>query len=114
MGKGREIVAGQKIHYSVAFRERSNYVPRAQAKSSEMKIDWNEFVGSGDVDDISWTRNWDGRLEMDLLDESGIKLYLKRLQDSDLKQSVNDIGHWLNHLRFMALSREYHTRLVER
>jgi len=99
-GKGRKIVAGQKIHASVAFKP-SCYKPLAQAKSPQGKIDWELLVGSGKTDDISWTQQWEEYLEMDVFDHSTVRPILEKLRD--VNQPAENL-RWVLHRLLTAIA----------
>jgi hypothetical protein len=103
-GKGRKIVPGQQIHASVAFKE-SRYNPRAQVISSISKIKWESLVGTGKINDISWTRKWEGQLEMDIFDRSLVQEIVEELKQNGIKSNGLELS--VDRLRFTALFSKY-------
>jgi hypothetical protein len=103
-GKGRQIVHGQQIHASVAFKE-SGYIPRAQATSSIPKIQWESLVGTGKINDIFWTRKWQGQLEMDIFDRSLVCEIVEDLKHNGIKSNGLELS--VDRLRFTALISKY-------
>jgi hypothetical protein len=104
VGKGRKIVPGQKIHASVAFKERL-YNPRAQAISSMPKIEWQSLVGTGKINDISWAQKWEEQLEMDIFDRSLVQEIVEELKQNGIKSK--DLERSVDRLRFTALISKY-------
>lgn len=105
-GKGRAILPGQKIHASVAFKDR-DYKPKATFIGNDKMSnpDWKDLVGEGPSGSlVSTQRNsWAGYLEMDLFDHESISNAIEKLSDPKRK-AKSDVLHVLKRLDFMAIS----------
>ena len=78
MKDGRVIKPGQKIHASVAFIE--DYKPKANFAEGMTQKTWDDILGMGKQDQISWTKEIQEILEMDLFDHSNVKTIIDELE----------------------------------
>jgi hypothetical protein len=76
--KGRVIKPGQKIHASVAFIE--DYEPKANFAEGMTLKTWDDILRKGKQDEISWTKEIQEILEMDLFDHSNVKTIIDELK----------------------------------
>jgi hypothetical protein len=109
IGKGRAILPGQKIHASVAFRQR--YTPRATFVDNESNLSWDGLVGTGTDWNFSPSLpgKWADFLEMDIYDYISGPYAITRLSDPDLSQT--DVLHILTRLQFMVTSGQFGTNI---
>jgi hypothetical protein len=84
----------------VAFKS-SEYTPAASFLTN--RIEWESFVGTGSVDNLSWADGWEANLEMDLFDPTLVTDTVQELQESTQPEVQLSL---LKQLRFMALSGE--------
>jgi hypothetical protein len=85
----------------VAFKN-AKYTPAASFLTN--RIQWESFVGTGCVDNLSWSRRWEASLEMDLFDSSLVPDTVHELRESTQPEAQL---YLLKRLPFMALSGEY-------
>ena len=106
--KGRVIVEGQKIHVSLAFKDKP-YEPAAQAQDPSLELDLGSLVGQASSDSegwelvTKWNQNHKVKLEMDAFDLSQVKTLLENLSKDFETRNNNVVAH-LNRLRFIATS----------
>lgn len=101
-GKGRAIYPGQKIHASVAFKNRK-YTPTAVFRGRpDPAPEWEELIGRGPTGAFRRADGWQGLLEMDLfdLDAAPINRAIDLLASGHLP-STNTL-HILNRLGFLS------------
>jgi hypothetical protein len=77
--QGRVIKPGQKIHASVPFIEK-NYKPKANFADGMTRKTWDDILRKGKQDEISWAKEIEEILEMDLFDHSNVTTILNELE----------------------------------
>jgi hypothetical protein len=91
------IKPGQKIHASVAFIEQE-YRPKANFAEG-MTWKWDDILRMGKQDEISWTKEIEGILEMDLFDHLNVPALIHDLKTNiDKLESIGRLG-FLAHTR---------------
>ena len=90
---------GQRIHYSVAFKEH-NYKP--EATFAERAIKWESIVHTGNRKDMSWAERWTDLLEMGVFDLPLVAQIVGELRDGI--SSDSDLIHIMDRLSFIAFS----------
>jgi hypothetical protein len=72
------IKPGQKIHASVAFIE--DYEPSANFAEGMTLKTWDDILRKGRQDEISWAKEIEEILEMDLFDHSNVTTIINELE----------------------------------
>jgi hypothetical protein len=87
----------------VAFKS-SEYTPAASFLTNSLRIQWELFVGTGNLDNLSWAHGLEESLEMDLFDSSLVADTVQEL----LRESTQPEAqlHLLKQLLYMACSGE--------
>ncbi len=99
-GRGRSILPQQRIHASVMFQHRG-YTPSATFLGEKGR-DWTSLLETSEItklEDLSWADEWAYMLDMDLFDDSIVRMTIGQLKGDTLLDPVH-----LRRLAFMALS----------
>lgn len=101
-GKDRVIYSGQKIHMSVAFRNRE-YKPAA-VFHGDPEMEWKSLIGQGPLGTFACADRWQGLLEVDLFDLKAIELLSPgHLSDPDTLQILNRLGFLASFSKFVEV-----------
>lgn len=103
IGKGRAILPSQKIHFSVAFKDRS-YKPRAILDHIGKKYKWETLVGLKETDEVPPNDDWKQLLELDLFDSDVADKMMEQLA-SDLPK--DEVVYHLKCLNSMTVFRKF-------
>lgn len=103
-GAGRAIQPGQKIHASVAFRDRG-YTPKAIFTGHRSRPpQWQNLIGDGPSGKYLKNRAWKKYLEMDLFDLRDTPKLISDLESVNIED--DDALRILHQLNFMAIPSE--------
>ncbi|KAK0211880.1 hypothetical protein IW262DRAFT_338292 [Armillaria fumosa] len=109
-GRGRSILPQQHIHASVMFQHKG-YTPSATFLGDKGR-DWASLLEISDItklEDLSWADEWAYMLEMDLFDDSMVRMTIGQLKGDTLLDPVL----LLRRLAFMALSDRCAKKIAE-
>lgn len=108
LGKGRAIHPHQKIHFSVAFKDKG-YKPKATLRHipSTSSRDWGTLVGREASEELQPNDDWMQLLELDLFDENVVDDLIQQLANEKPAPSTKEVIRLLIRLNSMISFRRF-------